>query len=286
MNNNPGKLDLSKARPDAPAAPESPTAPSRPGAIRITASQAEALAAGPKKRRASILRPLLSLAVPVLLAAGLYATRALWLPAAQSALGLVRDRLDAPVLPPAEIPETPLDDPAPTPEPPATPAVPSVPVPEVPEVPVVPSVPSSPFPSPVPAEPPAPPAPAPAAPAASPAPAAPPRSPEFQAAARLFNQALADFRTFSADPTRTDLLPAIEERAVQAAKAFEALPPSAAPGENIPALISQCYRLVSDARSRHLANPAPSTPSSSSSKIKTAGPRRRPALPAYTPPSP
>lgn len=264
MNNNPGKLDLSKARPDAPAAPESPASPSRPGGIRITASQAEALAAGPKKRRASILRPLLSLAVPVLLAAGLYATRDLWLPAAQSALGLVRDRLDAPVLPPAEIPETPLDDPAPEAPAPADPSVPEDPA--VPEAPAVPSPPESP-----------------AAPA-TPPPA--PRSPEFQAAARLFNQALADFRTFSADPTRTDLLPAIEERAVQAAKAFEALPPSAAPGENIPALVSQCYRLVSDARSRHLANPAPSTPSSSSSKIKTVGPRRRPALPAYTPPSP
>ena len=268
MNNNPGKLDLSKANPDAPAAPESPAPPSRSGAIRITAAQAQTLAAGPNKRRASLLRSLLSLAVLALLAAGLYAARDLWLPAAQSALGFVRERLDAPVLPPPEIPETPLD--APAPSAPAAPEVPSVPsVPPPPESPELPEPPAS-----LPAN-------------SAPAPA--PRSPEFQAAARLFNQALADFRTFTSDPSRTDLLSAIEDRATQAAHALEALPPSAAPGENIPALVSQCYRLVSDARSRHLLAPS-SSPSSDStsgaSKIKTVGPRRRPALPAYTPPSP
>ena len=138
-----------------------------------------------------------------------------------------------------------------------------------------------------PAPPPAAPAPAPAggsAPAAASVPFQPGQPwahPDYQQGARLFNQALEQYKVFLADKSRLELLKPIEDAAFQAAKKFEALKGQAPEGVPLNDHITQCYKLISDCRRQHLegANAEPANPFDRG----TAGPARRPALPAYQP---
>lgn len=125
--------------------------------------------------------------------------------------------------------------------------------------------------------------PAPGAPArADDRPGGPWRHPDYLAGAKLFNGALEQYTLFLDDKSRTDLLKPIEDAAFQAAKKFEALRGQAPEGVPLNDHITQCYKLVSDCRRQHLegANAEPAAPF----ERGTAGPSRRPALPAYQPP--
>lgn len=106
--------------------------------------------------------------------------------------------------------------------------------------------------------------------------------PDYLQGARLFNQALEQYKLFLADKTRTELLKPIEESSFQAAKTFESLKGQAPEGVPLNDHITQCYKLISDCRRQHLegANAEPANPFDRG----TAGPSRRPALPAYQPP--
>ncbi|HRT04426.1 MAG TPA: hypothetical protein P5204_01880 [Kiritimatiellia bacterium] len=139
------------------------------------------------------------------------------------------------------------------------------------------------------------PAPAVAAPPPRPKPTAPPpkpgeawQEPDYLEGARLFNQALEQYKRFLADKSQLDLLKPIEETAFQAAKKFESLqglaPTNVPLGDNI----SQCYRLISDCRRQHLesGNAGGAADEETGARGKVVGPNRRPALPAYQPPAP
>ena len=139
------------------------------------------------------------------------------------------------------------------------------------------------------------PAPAVAAPPPRPKPTAPPpkpgeawQDPDYLEGARLFNQALEQYKLFLADKSRLELLKPIEETAFQAAKKFESLqglaPTNVPLGDNI----SQCYRLISDCRRQHLesGNTGGAADDEPGARGKVVGPNRRPALPAYQPPAP
>ena len=121
-----------------------------------------------------------------------------------------------------------------------------------------------------------------AAPAAAPRPGQPWQHPDYLRGAKLFNQALEQYQIFLADKTRTERLKPIEDAAFQAAKIFESLKGQAPEGVPLNDHITQCYKLVSDCRRQHLeeANAEPAAPFARG----TAGPSRRPALPAYQPP--
>lgn len=108
--------------------------------------------------------------------------------------------------------------------------------------------------------------------------------PDYLEGARLFNQALAQYKLFLANKSRTELLKPIEEDAFLAAKKFESLKGQAPDDVPLADHITQCYKLISDCRRQHLegANAEPETPFDRS----TTGPSRRPALPAYQPPQP
>lgn len=137
---------------------------------------------------------------------------------------------------------------------------------------------------------------APAAPAPASAPAArssapPPKAgetwqdPDFLQGAKLFNQALEQYKRFLADKSHLELLPAIEETAFQAAKKFEMLQPIAPTNVPIGEHVSQCYRLIADCRRQNLeSGGAPADEPGNRGKV--VGPNRRPALPAYQPPAP
>ncbi|MDR0993527.1 MAG: hypothetical protein LBN38_03030 [Verrucomicrobiota bacterium] len=105
--------------------------------------------------------------------------------------------------------------------------------------------------------------------------------PDLEEGARLFNQALAQYQQFLRDKSRTDLLPAVEESAYQAAKKFEGLRDVAPETVPLDQHITQSYKLISDSRRQHLEAAQNEKPT----RIRrTTGPRRRPALPAYQPP--
>ena len=108
--------------------------------------------------------------------------------------------------------------------------------------------------------------------------------PDYLQGARLFNQALEQYKLFLANKSRTELLKPIEEDAFQAAKKFEALKGQAPEDVPLADHITQCYKLISDCRRQHLegASAEPDRPFDRS----TTGPGRRPALPAYQPPQP
>lgn len=111
------------------------------------------------------------------------------------------------------------------------------------------------------------------------------RDSDFVAGAALFNQALEKFKLYQADRSRKDLLPPTENLARQAALTFEALK------KRVPAnvhreldrQIHQCYGLVSACRGQQLQNSG-GAPEAGGFDRGTAGPARRPALPAYQPP--
>ncbi|MBR6021461.1 MAG: hypothetical protein IK066_03470, partial [Kiritimatiellae bacterium] len=111
--------------------------------------------------------------------------------------------------------------------------------------------------------------------------------------AALFNAALRDYQTFLSDKAaHADLLPAIEDRARRAAKGFEQLLPvaSAAQQPQINEALSQCYRLISDCRRQNTAAArslaAPAASGHAGFNRSTVGPKRRPALPPASAPSP
>ncbi len=98
------------------------------------------------------------------------------------------------------------------------------------------------------------PTPAPAATAKAPPlkPGEPWQHPDFLEGARLFNQALEQYKAFQADKSRMDLLKPIEDDCFQAAKKFEALRAEAPEGVPLNQYITQCYRLISDCRRQNL----------------------------------
>jgi hypothetical protein len=112
------------------------------------------------------------------------------------------------------------------------------------------------------------------------------RHPEYMAGARLFNQALEKFKLYQADTSRKELLQPTEELARQSAQKFEELKRQVpeAHHREIDRQIHQCYGIVSACRGEQLKSgkDAPETPFDRG----TAGPARRPALPAYQPPAP
>ncbi|MGD9611914.1 MAG: hypothetical protein AB7V22_03345 [Kiritimatiellia bacterium] len=138
-------------------------------------------------------------------------------------------------------------------------------------------------------------APPPAAAAAAPPPrsrptAPPPKpgeswqEPEYLEGARLFNQALEQYKVFLANKSRLELLKPIEETAFQAAKKFEALQGLAPTNVPLGDHVSQCYRLISDCRRQHLeAGAGSGAADEGGARGKVVGPNRRPALPAYQP---
>lgn len=139
------------------------------------------------------------------------------------------------------------------------------------------------------------PAPAVAAPPPRAKPTAPPpkpgeawQDPDYLEGARLFNQALEQYRLFLADKSRQELLETIEESAFQAAKKFESLQGPAPTNVPLGDHISQCYRLVSDCRRLNLESGSAGggTDEATGARGKVVGPNRRPALPAYQPPAP
>ena len=111
------------------------------------------------------------------------------------------------------------------------------------------------------------------------------QDPDYLEGARLFNQALEQYKRFLADKSRLELLKPIEETAFQAAKKFESLqglvPANVPLGDNI----SQCYRLISDCRRQHLeaGSGDAGADDDTGARGKVVGPNRRPALPAYQP---
>lgn len=135
------------------------------------------------------------------------------------------------------------------------------------------------------------PAPAAAAPAAPKLPDIDPQvmrqDPAYLAGARLFNQAVENFKLYQANTTRKELLDATEEAARQAAEAFEALK-KRMPGNvhaELDRQLHQCYGLVSACRGQRLEKEGAGDAGKSFER-GTAGPNRRPALPAYQPPAP
>ncbi len=107
--------------------------------------------------------------------------------------------------------------------------------------------------------------------------------PDYLQGAKLFNQALAQYKLFLSNKTRTELLKPIEEDAFAAAKKFESLKGQAPEDVPLGEHISQCYKLISDCRRQHLeGTSAPPEPENTFDR-GTAGPNRRPALPAYQP---
>ncbi len=70
--------------------------------------------------------------------------------------------------------------------------------------------------------------------------------PEFREGVRLFNQALDRFRRFELDPTKTDLVPEIDERARKAFGLFRARRGEAPPSVPLDAYASRSRRLLED----------------------------------------
>ncbi len=108
--------------------------------------------------------------------------------------------------------------------------------------------------------------------------------PDYLQGAKLFNQALAQYKLFLSNKTRTELLKPIEEDAFAAAKKFESLKGQAPDDVPLGNHISQCYKLISDCRRQHLEGASASPEPENTFDRGTAGPNRRPALPAYQPP--
>ena len=106
--------------------------------------------------------------------------------------------------------------------------------------------------------------------------------PEFLRGVRLFNQALDRFRAFQRDGRPRDLLPQIEDGALQAAAAFDKLRAEAPTGVPLAEYVARCQKLALDAR--NLAHPASSLASAPAAPSAAAAtPPRRPATP---PPKP
>ena len=128
------------------------------------------------------------------------------------------------------------------------------------------------------------PAPPPRAVTPPPKPGEPWQDPDYLQGAKLFNQALEQYKLFLADKSRPELLAPIEEAAFQAAKKFEALKGLAPEGVPLGDHITQCYKLISDCRRQNLEGGEPESNSGKPFDRGTTGPSRRPTLPAYQPP--
>lgn len=92
------------------------------------------------------------------------------------------------------------------------------------------------------------------------------KNPDYLAAARTFNRAVAKYREFLGDKAgKQALLKEIEDDAFAAAKKFESLKPSAPAGIPLQDHITQCYKLISDCRRQQLESPS-SRPDASGNK--------------------
>jgi len=110
--------------------------------------------------------------------------------------------------------------------------------------------------------------------------------PEYQKGAEQFNRALEQFELYKAHTSRKELLKPTEELAREAAQTFETLK-RLAPAETYDEIdrhIHQCYGIVSACRQQQLESEGAKAASAGSFDRGTAGPSRRPALPAYQPP--
>ena len=74
------------------------------------------------------------------------------------------------------------------------------------------------------------------------------KDPDFLRGARLFNDALAKYKTYLSDRSQTELLTTVEQQCREAISAFESCRAFAPPEVKIQELINQGYRLISDCR--------------------------------------
>jgi len=110
--------------------------------------------------------------------------------------------------------------------------------------------------------------------------------PEFQRGAQLFNQALEQFNRYKKSPARKDLLGPTEDLARQAGETFEGLKRQVPAGlhDDLDRIIHQCYGMVSACRGARLSDGSAGKENTRPDFNRgTAGPSRRPALPAYQP---
>jgi hypothetical protein len=109
---------------------------------------------------------------------------------------------------------------------------------------------------------------------------------DFKKGARQFNQALDQFNQYKANTSRKELLKPTEDLAREAAQTFEALKRQAPVEtyEEIDRHIHQCYGIVSACRQQQLEAEGAKAATPNTFNRGTAGPSRRPVLPAYQPP--
>ena len=108
--------------------------------------------------------------------------------------------------------------------------------------------------------------------------------PDFLEGGRLYNRALEQFNLYKANPSRSELLQPTEALAKQAGEKFESLKRQVTTNfyRDVDRLIHQSYGIVSACRGAQLKDSG--AQSNSSFDRGTAGPSRRPPLPAYQPP--
>ena len=104
--------------------------------------------------------------------------------------------------------------------------------------------------------------------------------PEFLRGVRLFNQALDRLRAFQRDGRPRDLLPQIEEGALQAAATFEKLRPEAPAAASLAEYVARCQKLALEAR--RLARP-PGAAAAPAPAVAAPPPRPKPTAPAPKP---
>ena len=108
--------------------------------------------------------------------------------------------------------------------------------------------------------------------------------PAFIEGGRLYNRALEQFNLYKANPSRSELLKPTEDLAKQAGEKFESLKRQVTTNfyRDVDRLIHQSYGIVSACRGAQLKDSG--AQANSSFDRGTAGPSRRPPLPAYQPP--
>ena len=106
--------------------------------------------------------------------------------------------------------------------------------------------------------------------------------PRFLQGVRLFNQALDRYRTFLQDRRPVDLLPLIEESALQAAMMFDQLKPNAPASVPLADYVARCQKLATEARNLRLPAAARLAPAPAPAPAVPAPPPRA-ATPAPKP---
>jgi serine/threonine protein kinase len=80
--------------------------------------------------------------------------------------------------------------------------------------------------------------------------------PDYVRGARAFNSALEQYKEYQRTRQNPSVLPAIEKQCREAIRLFESLRDEAPEEVNIPALVTQCYRLIEDVRQSTLVAPS------------------------------